>query len=113
MILIATALGVASGLAAVNVRYRDVRYVVPFLVQMWLFVTPIAYPSSLIGRALADALGRQPDGRRGRRLSLGAFSATSTRPLALIAVSAASALVFLVAGLAYFDRVERSFADLI
>jgi lipopolysaccharide transport system permease protein len=112
VILLAAALGVTAGLAAVNVRYRDVRYVVPFLVQMWLFLTPIAYPSSLIGEpwrtisAVNPMVGVVEGFRWG---VLGHIEA----PLALIAVSAASALAFLVVGLAYFDRVERSFADLI
>ena len=48
LIVLATALGVAAALSALNVRYRDVRYVVPFAIQMWLFATPIAYPSSLL-----------------------------------------------------------------
>jgi lipopolysaccharide transport system permease protein len=111
-ILLATTLGVTSGLAAVNVRYRDVRYVVPFLVQMWLFLSPIAYPSSLIGEpwrtisAVNPMVGVVEGFRWGVLGHVGA-------PLAQIAVSAVSALVFLVVGLVYFDRVERSFADLI
>ena len=112
VILIATTLGVASGLSAVNVRYRDVRYVVPFLVQMWLFITPIAYPSSLLGEPwrTVSAINPMVGVVEGFRWAvLGHVDA----PIALIAVSAASALAFLVAGLAYFDRVERSFADLI
>jgi len=111
-VLIATTLGVTSGLAAVNVRYRDVRYVVPFLVQMWLFVTPIAYPSSLLSEPwrTLSALNPMVGVVEGFRWAvLGHMGA----PLALIGVSAASAIVFLAAGLAYFDRVERSFADLI
>ncbi len=112
VILLATALGMTAGLAAVNVRYRDVRYVVPFLVQMWLFLTPIAYPSSLIGQpwrtlsAINPMVGVVEGFRWG---VLGHIEA----PLAQIGVSAAAALVFLIVGLAYFDRVERSFADLI
>lgn len=49
VLALATALGVGFWLAALNVQYRDVRYTVPFLVQIWLFATPIAYPSSLLG----------------------------------------------------------------
>ncbi len=67
----AALLGATALLSAVNVRYRDVRYVVPFAVQMWLFVTPVVYSGRLDQPALADALGDQPDGRRGRRLPLG------------------------------------------
>lgn len=111
-ILIATALGVASTLSAVNVRFRDVRYVVPFLVQMWLFVTPIAYPSSLLDEPwrTVSALNPMVGVVEGFRWAvLGHMDA----PFALIGVSAAAALVLLIAGLAYFDRVERGFADII
>ena len=65
------ALGVGAALSAVNVRYRDVRYVVPFAIQLWLFATPVAYSEQPPARALADALGDQPDGGSGRRVPLG------------------------------------------
>jgi lipopolysaccharide transport system permease protein len=111
-IAIATALGVSSALSAVNVRYRDVRYVVPFAIQMWLFVTPIAYPSSLIGEPWRTLSAINPmvgvvEGFRWATLG------TADAPVALIAVSAASAVILLLAGLAYFDRVERGFADFV
>lgn len=108
----ATALGVSAGLSAVNVRYRDVRYVVPFAIQMWLFATPIAYPSSLLGAPWQNISAINPmagvvEGFRWAVLD------TGNAPVAMMAISAASAAVLLVAGLAYFDRVERSFADFI
>lgn len=109
--LIAT-LGVGAALAAINVRYRDIRYVVPFAIQMWLFLTPIAYPSSLLSQPwqTISAINPMVGVVEGFRWSvLGSGDA----PLALIGVSAASAVALLVAGLAYFDRVERTFADLI
>jgi len=111
-ITLATALGVCSALAAVNVRYRDVRYVVPFAIQMWLFASPIAYSSSLIDEPWRTLSAINPmtgvvEGFRWAMLE------PVEAPLGLIAVSAASALVILVAGLAYFDRVERSFADVV
>jgi lipopolysaccharide transport system permease protein len=111
-ILLATALGVSAALSAVNVRYRDIRYVVPFAVQMWLFATPIAYPSSLIDEPwrTISAINPMVGVVEGFRWAvLGGVEA----PLELIAVSGVSSLVLLAAGLAYFDRVERSFADLI
>src|SRR5215210_155449 len=112
LILLATALGVTAFLAAVNVRYRDVRYVVPFTVQMWLFITPIAYPSSLLDEPVRTLSAVNPlvgvvEGFRWA--VLGSVDA----PLGLIAISGLSAVVIVIAGLAYFDRVERSFADLI
>jgi lipopolysaccharide transport system permease protein len=112
LMAVATALGASAALAAVNVRYRDVRYVVPFAVQMWLFVSPIAYPSSLLGEPWRTISAINPmvgvvEGFRWA--TLGQVDA----PLALMGVSAVAALLMLLAGLAYFDRVERSFADLI
>lgn len=111
-IAIATALGVSAALAAVNVRYRDVRYVVPFAIQIWLFATPVAYPSSLINEPWRTISAINPmagvvEGFRWATLG------TGDAPWALIGVSLASACVLLIAGLAYFDRVERGFADFV
>jgi lipopolysaccharide transport system permease protein len=109
---VAAALGVASALAAVNVRYRDVKYMVPFAVQLWLFATPVAYPSTLLSapwRTLS-ALNPMVGVVEGFRW---AVLATGRPPWSLMAVSAASAALLLVAGLAYFDRVERRFADVL
>jgi homopolymeric O-antigen transport system permease protein len=108
----AAALGTSAALSAINVRYRDVRYVVPFAIQMWLFATPVAYPSSLIGEPWRTLSALNPmvgvvEGFRWATLGSG------DAPLDLIAVSAASAVIILVAGLAYFDRVERGFADVV
>jgi lipopolysaccharide transport system permease protein len=107
---VASALGLTAALSAVNVRYRDVRYIVPFAIQMLLFITPVAYPSSLIDEPWRTLSAINPmvgvvEGFRWATLD------TGDAPLALIGVSAASALVILLAGLAYFDRVERRFAD--
>ncbi len=111
-IMVATALGVTAGLSALNVRYRDVRYVIPFAIQMWLFATPIAYPSSLIDEPWRTLTAINPmvgvvEGFRWATLG------SADAPLELIGISALSALVLLVAGLVYFDRVERTFADYI
>jgi homopolymeric O-antigen transport system permease protein len=112
LIMVAAGLGVTAALSAINVRYRDVRYVIPFAIQMWLFATPVAYPSSLISEPWRTLSAINPmvgvvEGFRWATLG------TANAPWDLIGVSAASALVLLVAGLAYFDRVERSFADFI
>ena len=111
LIAFVTALGVSSALSAVNVRYRDVRYVVPFAVQLWLFGTPVAYPITLVHAPWRTLIELNPmvgvvEGFRWAVLG------TANAPWGLIAVSAASAAVLFVGGLAYFDRVERSFADL-
>jgi lipopolysaccharide transport system permease protein len=112
VVMAAAALGVSAGLAAVNVRYRDVRYVVPFAIQMWLFATPVAYPSSLLSEPWRTISAINPmtgvvEGFRWAVLD------TGNAPVTLMAISTVSAAVLLLVGLAYFDRVERSFADLI
>jgi lipopolysaccharide transport system permease protein len=111
-IAVAAALGLSAALSAVNVRYRDVRYVVPFAIQMWLFATPVAYSSTVISEPWRTLYAINPmvgvvEGFRWATLD------TPHAPVALMAVSAASALVILLAGLAYFDRVERGFADFV
>lgn len=110
LIAAAAALGTSAALSAINVRYRDVRYVVPFAIQMWLFATPIAYPSSLIGEPWRTVSALNPmvgvvEGFRWATLG------TGDAPWDLIGVSALAAVILLLAGLAYFDRVERAFAD--
>jgi lipopolysaccharide transport system permease protein len=112
VIVVMTALGAGTALSAVNVRYRDVRYVVPFATQMWLFLTPIFYPSSSLSQPLRTLSAINPmvgvvEGFRWALLD------TGNAPWALMGISAASATVLVVGALIYFDRVERSFADLI
>jgi len=111
-VMVAAALGLTTALAAVNVRYRDVKYVVPFATQLWLFATPIAYPLTLIHGAWRTIAAINPmtgvvEGFRW------AILGSPAAPWTLIAVSAASATVLLIGGLVYFDRVERGFADVI
>jgi lipopolysaccharide transport system permease protein len=112
VILVAAALGVSAALSALQVRYRDIRYVVPFAIQMWLFASPVAYPSSLLDEPwrTVSAINPMVGVIEGFRWAvLGGVEA----PIALIGVSAGSALLFLLGGLAYFGRVERAFADYI
>jgi lipopolysaccharide transport system permease protein len=111
LIGICAALGVGTFLSAVNVRYRDVRYAVPFLVQLWLFATPVLYTSSLIPERWRAIYALNPmtgvvDGFRWALLG-------GPRPDDLIFVSAVATVVILIAALAYFRRVERTFADVI
>jgi len=108
----ATALGVGLWLSALNVEFRDVRHVVPFLTQLWLFATPIAYPSSLLPekwRALY-ALNPMVGVVEGFRWAL---LGTSTRPGPMIFVSALAAMALLVSGAFFFRRMERTFADVV
>ena len=107
-----TALGVAFWLAALNVQYRDVRYTVPFLVQFWLFATPIAYPSTLLSEPWRTVYGINPmagvvEGFRWALLGTGAG------PGGMVAVSAVAALLLLLSGAVYFRRMERTFADVV
>jgi lipopolysaccharide transport system permease protein len=106
-----TALGVGLWLAALNVQYRDVRYVLPFLTQLWLFATPIVYPSSLVPAAWRPVYGLNPmvgvvDGFRWALLG-------SAPPGPILAVSACAALALALGGIFYFRRMERAFADIV
>lgn len=109
---LAAALAVGIFLAAVNVRYRDVRHAVPFLAQVWLFASPVAYSSEIVPAGLRTAYFLNPmagviEGYRWALLPTGA------PPLGPVLVSASVTLVLLVVGTAYFRRVERAFADVI
>jgi lipopolysaccharide transport system permease protein len=106
-----TALGVGTFLAALNVAYRDFRYVVPFLVQFWMFATPVVYPASLVPREWQWALYLNPmagviEGFRSAFLG-SAFDVPG------MLVSLAVAAILFAAGIAYFGKVERRFADII
>ena len=106
-----TALGVGTWLAAVNVRYRDVKYIVPFLTQAWMFASPVIYASTLIPKEWGwlYALNPMAGVLTGFRWAL----VGGPSPDVLILVSAvASALVF-VTGLIYFRHTEQTFADVI
>lgn len=109
---LATALGVGLWLAALNVQFRDVRYVVPFITQFWMFATPVAYPSSMLDEPWRTLYGLNPmvgvvEGVRWSMLG----AATSPGPQ--LAVSAGASLLLLVSGAFYFRRMETTFADVI
>jgi lipopolysaccharide transport system permease protein len=108
----ATALGVGLWLSALNVQYRDVRYVIPFLVQCWLFATPVAYPSSLLPERWRTVYGLNPmagvvEGFRWALLGHGQV------PGPLLIVSVLTAAGLLVSGFYYFRRMEDTFADVV
>lgn len=98
-------------LAALNVRYRDVRYVIPFLVQIWLFITPVAYSRTLVPERWRWIYDLNPMAGvvAGFRWMVGG----AELPTRGLAVSAAATLLLLVTGLFFFRRVERSFADVV
>jgi lipopolysaccharide transport system permease protein len=107
-----TALGVGLWFAALNVQYRDVAYIVPFIVQFWLFATPIAYPSSLLPEQwrVVYALNPMVGVVEGFRWAL---VGADTAPGPMVAVSAAAALILLLGGAFYFRSMERRFADVV
>jgi lipopolysaccharide transport system permease protein len=109
---LATAVGVGLWLSALNVQYRDVRYTLPFLVQFWMFATPIAYPSSLVPEKWRPLMGLNPmagvvEGFRWALLG------THGADLKLFAVSAVVVAVLVVSGVVHFRCVERTFADMV
>ena len=112
-ILLALASAVAAGLwlSALNVQYRDIRHAIPFLTQVWLFATPIAYSSSLVPKQWQLLYSLNPmvgvvDGFRWALLG-------TTPPATMIFVSALVVGVLLGGGLLYFRRVEKTFADVV
>jgi lipopolysaccharide transport system permease protein len=112
LLALVASLGVGLWLSALNVEYRDVRYVVPFITQFWMFATPIAYPSSLLSEPWRTIYGLNPmvgvvEGFRWALLG------NSARPGPMIAASAAASVVILIGGAFYFKRMEKNFADLI
>jgi lipopolysaccharide transport system permease protein len=107
-----TALGVGLWLSALNLQFRDVKYTVPFMVQFWMFASPIAYPSSLLQEPWRTIYGINPmvgvvEGFRWALLG------TKTAPGPMVLVSAVMALAVLAGGAYYFRRMEKNFADLV
>jgi lipopolysaccharide transport system permease protein len=107
-----TALGVGMWLSALNVEFRDIRYVLPFLTQFWMFATPIVYPSSLLSEPWRTVYGLNPmvgvvEGFRWALLG------TQTAPGPIVIVSATAAVIILVGGAFYFRKMEKTFADLV
>jgi lipopolysaccharide transport system permease protein len=110
--VVVVAVGASLLLAALNVRYRDVRYAVPFLIQLWLFASPVAYQFGVVGSQyrFLFALNPMVAGIAGFRRSL--IGGTGV-PGSITATSVCTAGVLVVVGLLYFRRVERTFADVI
>lgn len=112
LLTLVTSLGVGTWFATLNVQYRDIVHVTPFLVQVWLFATPIVYPASLVPEAWRFLYGLNPmvGVIEGFRWSL---LGTATAPGPLILVSAIAAVMILIGGAYYFRSLERSFADIV
>jgi lipopolysaccharide transport system permease protein len=112
LLALVTALGVGLWLSAMNVQYRDIRYAVPFLVQFWMFASPVTYSSSIIPEQWRVLYGLNPmagviEGFRWALLG------TDTTPGPIVAASAAAAVLLLVSGAFYFRRMEKTFADVV
>jgi lipopolysaccharide transport system permease protein len=112
LLTLVTAFGVALWLSAINVQYRDVNYVLPFLTQFWLFLTPVAYSASVISDRwqLVYSLNPMAGVVNGFRWAL---LGTATGPSTAMAVSVGISMVVLITGLFYFRSMERTFADMI
>jgi lipopolysaccharide transport system permease protein len=112
LLAVVSALSVGLWLSALNVKFRDVRYTIPFLTQLWMFATPVAYPSSIIPQPWRTWSGLNPmagvvEGFRWALLGDGLI------PGALLWVSAVAVLLLFTGGLIYFRRTEATFADIV
>ncbi len=112
VLALVTSLGTGLWFCALNVEYRDVRYIVPFLTQFWMFATPIAYSGRMLQEPWRTVYGLNPmvgvvEGFRWAVLGRG------NPPGAILIVSCLVSLVVLVSGLYYFRRMERTFADIV
>ena len=112
VLAVATALAVGLWLATLNVEYRDVQYTIPFLTQFWLFITPVAYPSSMVPEQWRMLYSLNPmvgavDGFRWALLG------QTTKPDAAIFLSILVTGILLLGGLYYFRRMESTFADVV
>jgi lipopolysaccharide transport system permease protein len=112
LLAVLTALGVGLWLSALNALYRDVRYVIPFLVQFWLFASPVAYPSSLVPEHWRWLYGLNPMAGviEGFRWAL---TGHGQPPNVMLAVSTGMVLLLVVGGLAFFHRMEGTIADVV
>jgi lipopolysaccharide transport system permease protein len=112
LLALVTSLGAGIWLTALNVQFRDVRYAVPFLINAWMFATPIAYPSSLLEEPWRTLYGLNPmagvvEGFRWALLG------TDTAPGMMVLVSAVAAVAMLISGAYYFRKMENTFADVV
>src|SRR3989454_5991058 len=112
LLAVLTALGVGLWLSALNAIYRDVRYVLPFLVQFWIFASPVAYPTSLVPERWRWLYGLNPMAGviEGFRWSL---TGQGQPPNLLLAASAAAVVLLVAGGGVYFQKMEATFADVV
>ena len=111
LLALMTSLGVGLWLSAFNVQYRDFQYTLPFIIQLWLFASPVVYPSNLLPEPYRLVYGLNPmvgviEGFRWALLG-------TNPPSALVAVSAVIVMALLISGAYYFKRMEKTFADVV
>ncbi len=111
LLALATSLGVGLWLSALNVKYRDFQYTVPFLIQIWMFASPVVYASSIVPESLRVWYGLNPmtgviEGFRWALLGNGT-------PSAMVLVSVVMVLIILISGMFYFRRMEQYYADIV
>jgi lipopolysaccharide transport system permease protein len=111
LLVFAIALGVSLWLSALSVEFRDVRYVVPLLMQLWLLASPVAYDLSSLSSNWKTILGLNPMAAP-LELFRWAMLGTAAPPASMVAVSCAVTIVTLVGGAYYFRAMERKFADI-
>lgn len=112
LLALLTALGIGLWLSALNVLYRDIGYIIPFLTQLWFYLTPIVYPASQVPEQWRNIYALNPmvgvvEGFRWALLD------TATAPGPMVVVSSIVALLMLLSGMFYFRRMERTFADMV
>lgn len=112
LLMIFTASGVGMVLSALSAKFRDIRYIIPFLIQFWMFATPIVYPASMIPQKYRIIYALNPmtgiiEGFRSALLGRNSF------PSDMVAISVVVSTVIFLIGVAYFKQVERFFADVI
>lgn len=112
VLTIAVALGLGTWFSALNVKYRDIRHVLPFLTQVWMFATPVVYPSSLVPESWRTLYALNPmvgvvEGFRWALLG------TSNVSGLMLFVSAGTTFVLLLSGVYFFRRAEPTFADVV
>ncbi|HLL83921.1 MAG TPA: ABC transporter permease, partial [Longimicrobium sp.] len=108
--MVLTAAGVGSWLAALNIQYRDIRYVVPFLTQVWMYASPIVYPASLVPERFRAVYALNPMVGVIEGIRAGVLGTSAVAPSVIWTSLAVSVLLFLT-GTVYFRRSERVFAD--
>lgn len=112
LLMMCTASGVGMILAALNAKYRDIKYTIPFLLQFWMFATPIVYPASMVPERYRVIYALNPmtgiiEGFRSALLGTVSF------PTDMVIISAFISIALFFIGLVYFKQVERYLADVI